>query len=193
MTLWFSSDPHFGHRNMVEVFTHEGLPARTDPRTPGLRFNSVESHDEYIVERHNALVRPEDHWYCLGDVAMKAEFLPIVRRLNGHKRLVRGNHDIFKTRLYLDAGFEEIHATRQIGNLLFSHIPIAPWSFNRAVTCNVHGHTHLSTPFSYRATDSLTVKSGAVQSRLYLNVSMEWTGYAPRTLEQLQRFAKERS
>lgn len=180
MTIWFSSDPHFGHYNLVHVFKDkQGRPAR--------HFANVGEMDECIIARHNQNVRPEDHWYCLGDVAMKQQDIDrVLPRLNGHKRLVRGNHDIFKTKHYAKY-FEEIHGTRFIDGLLFSHIPIAPWSFGKHVRANVHGHTHLSTPLSYRAGDPLG-PSGFVKSKLYFNISMEWTNYAPVSLETLQKW-----
>lgn len=90
MTLWLMSDPHFGHENMVTKFKlADGSPAR--------KFASVEEMDETMIERWNEVVRPQDHGYILGDVAMRQQDLDrVMPRLHGHKRLVRGNHDIFK-------------------------------------------------------------------------------------------------
>jgi calcineurin-like phosphoesterase family protein len=105
VTLFVISDTHFGHANILTFRGQDGALIR-----PG--FSSVEEMDEFMVERWNSVVRPSDHVYHLGDVTMKAPGLGIVKRLNGKKRLVRGNHDIFRTRLYLNAGFEEIHGVR---------------------------------------------------------------------------------
>jgi calcineurin-like phosphoesterase family protein len=52
--------------------------------------------DETMIERHNAKVKPNDVVYMLGDVVINRKSLHHVSRLNGKKRLVRGNHDIFK-------------------------------------------------------------------------------------------------
>lgn len=176
MTIWFSSDPHFGHRNMVEKFvTADGKPARP--------FATVEEMDEFIVEQHNKHVKPSDHWYCLGDVAMRAEHLPIVKRLNGHKRLVRGNHDIFKTKIYLQY-FEEIHGCRVLDNLLFTHIPVAPWSLAR-FDANVHGHVHHNEPLVYRVAHPRGGQ-GFDRAGVYVNVSVERTNYRPVTLEEIR-------
>jgi calcineurin-like phosphoesterase family protein len=60
-------------------------------------FTDVMEHCEFIISRHNSVVDPNDVVYVLGDVIYKdadpSEFLPMVRRMNGIKLLIRGNHD----------------------------------------------------------------------------------------------------
>lgn len=153
MTIFLISDTHFSHDNIRKYC--------------GRPFTSVTQMDEFMVEAWNQTVRPQDHVYHLGDVAMRQQHLEIVKRLNGHKRLVRGNHDIFKTKLYLAAGFAEIHGVRVLDNLAMTHIPIHPESLGRYFG-NVHGHIHEK--------DS--------PAGPYLNVSVEKIGYRPISLEE---------
>src|SRR4029077_5421868 len=102
MNLWFISDTHFGHEKMYSSFTlADGSYARS-------RFASAKEADEYMICAWNAIVRPSDHIYHLGDVVIDRKYLSLLGRLNGHKRLIRGNHDIFRTRFYLPY-FEEIY------------------------------------------------------------------------------------
>jgi calcineurin-like phosphoesterase family protein len=79
---FFVSDTHFGHKNILTLGS-------------GRSFSSIEEHDETLIERWNKVVKPEDTVYHLGDVALGkiAESLPLVGRLNGHIKLVSGNHD----------------------------------------------------------------------------------------------------
>ena len=51
--------------------------------------------NEMLVHNWNALVRPDDTVYHLGDVALGPieDSLKYIERLNGHKILVVGNHD----------------------------------------------------------------------------------------------------
>lgn len=79
-----TSDDHFWHRN---ILTH--CPAR------GERWGSVEEMNEALVENWNRVVRPQDTVWHLGDVAMGKieDSVQIIRRLNGRKLLVPGNHD----------------------------------------------------------------------------------------------------
>lgn len=170
MRLWVISDTHFGHANIVHKF---------EPPRP---FATIHEHDETIIRNWNARVRPEDHVYHLGDFAMNRRYLPIATRLLGHKRLVRGNHDIFKTQEYIDVGFEEIYGVRvfrpqdQQGKtgFILSHIPLHPTSVQRWAR-NVHGHLHFN-----RVLD----ENGHPDQR-YICVSVEHTGYAPVLLADL--------
>jgi calcineurin-like phosphoesterase family protein len=75
-------------------------------------------------------------------VVINRKNMPLLERCNGHKRLVRGNHDIFKTAEYLKY-FDEIYACRVFDGVraIFTHIPIHPESLGR-FKVNVHGHLH---------------------------------------------------
>lgn len=160
--IFFISDTHFGHAALLNFKNEDGSPVRT--------FSSVEEMDETLIQRWNSVVRPQDHVYHLGDVAMKRPFLDTLSRVNGHKRLVRGNHDIFRTKDYLKY-FDEIYASRVLDNLLFTHIPVHPESMGR-FTANVHGHVHGQPQGKY--------------GPRYYNVSVEVMGYQPISLEDLK-------
>lgn len=58
-------------------------------------FKTQEEMVETLIQRHNALVAPDDLVYMVGDVCYQKtpEFLPVVERFNGQKILFRGNHD----------------------------------------------------------------------------------------------------
>jgi calcineurin-like phosphoesterase family protein len=128
--IYVFSDPHFGDHDMLDL---------------GIRkFDSIEDHDEYIITQVTSVVRPQDHLYVLGDIAMKPEHILTAKRLNGHKRLVRGNHDIYPTLDYIYAGFKEIFGVRVFSelNLVLSHIPLHPDSVIVRKWTNIHGHLH---------------------------------------------------
>jgi len=82
------SDTHFSHENILTFNREDGQKVR-----PG--FSSFEEMDEYIVNKWNSVVKPQDKVYHLGDVVMKKRYIDVVKRLNGRKRLIMGNHDIF--------------------------------------------------------------------------------------------------
>jgi calcineurin-like phosphoesterase family protein len=58
-------------------------------------FGSVQEMNETLIANHNALVKPDDIVWFLGDVCMGqlADTLPLVARMNGRKYLILGNHD----------------------------------------------------------------------------------------------------
>ncbi len=78
---WFTSDLHLGHANII------GFCDRP--------WRSVEEMNEALIERWNARVHATDVVVILGDFVLgnKEQNLPLVRRLQGHKQLLPGNHD----------------------------------------------------------------------------------------------------
>lgn len=155
------SDTHFGHAKALIFKRDDGTPMRD--------FPDVMTMDETMVERWNSVVRSVDKVYHLGDVVINRKSLPILKRLNGHKRLVRGNHDIFKTADYLEY-FEEIYGVRVFPDreCILSHIPLHPESLGR-FKLNIHGHLH------YRSYDDPRYKC----------VSVEQTDYTPVDLDSI--------
>lgn len=166
-TQYFISDTHFGHAGIVNFTRNDGSPLRP--------FTTIEEHDEHLVEQWNKIVKPQDKVYHLGDVVINRRCLPILERLNGKKRLIRGNHDIFKTEEY-SKYFDEILAYRVFGKEQFicSHIPIHPESLSRW-KANVHGHLHANT----------------LNDPRYVCICVEQTDYKPICMDELlQRFPK---
>ena len=175
------SDTHFGHTNSWEKFK---LP-NGDPLRP---FTSTEEMDETMVERWNAVVRPQDTVYHLGDVVINKKSLHHVKRLNGKKRLVRGNHDIFRDTDYRDAGFESLYGVRVfVDQFILSHIPLHPDCVTERFRVNVHGHLHANevtwTPKH--------PKQVQIDPR-YLCVSVEHTDYRPLSFDEVEARIKAR-
>jgi calcineurin-like phosphoesterase family protein len=155
------SDTHFGHASMLTFLNPQGRHVRT--------FDSVEAMDDHIIRCWNSVVRPHDHVYHLGDVAMKKAGLAQVQHLHGHKRLVPGNHDIFPVTDYLAAGFEKVYGMRVLDGWVLTHLPVHPSQLGARFKGNVHGHLH----------DKPSPEGP------YLNVSVEAVHYLPVPLEAL--------
>lgn len=153
MKMWLISDTHFGHANIIE---YSGRP-----------FQNAAEMDACMVAKWNERIAPGDHVYHLGDVAMTvANLRRVMPLLHGKKRLVRGNHDIYKTKEYAKF-FEEIHGVRVMGECVLSHIPLHEQSVKQRWHGNIHGHIHEKPAFGPR----------------YLNVCVEKTWYAPILLD----------
>lgn len=175
MQLWFVSDTHFGHANIL-TFESDGVLMR-----PG--FKDVDEMDELMISRWNEMVKPQDHVYHLGDLCMMKRFISVGRKLNGHKRLILGNHDIYDVKLYREeGGFEKIFGSRVIADLLFTHIPVHPGSVGR-FRANIHGHTHT---YEYAPVLKIDKATQAVRTVPYINVCVEVTNYRPISLEEIQ-------
>lgn len=137
MTLWYITDTHFQHSNILTFKKPDGSLIR-----PG--FSSIEEHDEHIIEEWNKVVKPSDHIYHLGDVTFNQKaFHAIMPRLRGVKRLLLGNHDNFKMGVY-SKYFGKVQSMGTHDKLLFTHLPVHPSSVSERWRANVHGHIHAS-------------------------------------------------
>lgn len=161
--IFVTSDHHFGHARILTFAHPDGTLLR-----PG--FANVDEMNEFMIDAWNEVVKPTDKVYHLGDVAIKESALKFLDRCHGTKRLVRGNHDIYDTKKYL-RHFKEIYASRVLGDVIMTHIPIHPESVKRFQT-NVHGHLH---------NNIVEVPYGPH----YLNVCVELTNYRPVAWEDL--------
>lgn len=168
-SIYVISDTHFGHANILNFKNKDGEPLRV--------FDDVHHMDEYMVEKWNSVVTPQDKVYHLGDVLVKSADWKILGRLNGHKRLILGNHDYANMRLYAPY-FEDVYGTRLLDGLLMSHIPVNRLSFGRAIA-NVHGHVHNNVPDDHYGKE-------------YVNVSVEVLDYIPIEWETLKKKIRTR-
>ncbi len=79
--IWFTSDTHFGHNNIIKFCNRP--------------WNTVEEMDEALIANWNAIVKSDDIVFHLGDFAFatNGRWKEIIQRLNGHIYLIVGNHD----------------------------------------------------------------------------------------------------
>lgn len=139
MAEFITSDTHYWHKNVI-------VHCR-DTR----RGEDIEEMNELMIMAHNSVVRPQDRTWFVGDFSMgKAEqTLDILRRLNGTKVLIIGNHDEeqkwFKTD-EVRAEFEMIehrYNMRYDGmRIVLDHYPLHAWRNAHHGWCNFHGHSH---------------------------------------------------
>ena len=83
---FYCADLHLDHSNMLK-FEPENRP-----------FTNVDEMNEAIIQYWNAKVKPGDEVYILGDFCFDTKgnrATNFLRRLNGQKFLVKGNHDAF--------------------------------------------------------------------------------------------------
>lgn len=142
--IWVISDTHWSHSNILKFTDKNGELIR------GSKFKNISEHDWYMVEKWNSVVKPEDKVYHLGDVYMSASkgyMENLLSKLNGHKRLILGNHDNGRDQI-LQRYFEKIDVWRKFPEfgLLLTHVPVHESVLSEARfgrhTLNVHGHIH---------------------------------------------------
>lgn len=187
--IFFISDPHYGHEKCYTTFK------RADGVTPLRPFASAEEGDEEMVKRWNEVVKEHDKVYCLGDIVIGKKHLPILSRLNGSKRLVRGNHDIFKTSEYAQY-FKEIYGVRVLDDMVLSHVPLHPASITPRWNVNVHGHLHANIVEKWVDDPSMGstwhMDQKQIPDPLYFSVCVEQIDYRPIEYSELMKRVKER-
>jgi len=122
--VWFTSDLHFGHKN-IQKFRQE--------------VASEEDNRNRISQDWRGLVTKRDIVYVLGDVAFTADTVCLFETLPGIKHLIRGNHDELDTQVYLEY-FNSVYGLKRYKEFWLSHAPIHPDELRGKV--NLHGHVH---------------------------------------------------
>ena len=173
-SVFLVSDTHFGHTGVCRFVRKDGV-------TKLRPWDTAEEMDEFMVKAWNERVRPTDKVYHLGDVVINLKALGIMRRLNGDKVLIRGNHDIFKDTDYREH-FRELRAYHVMNGMILSHIPIHSESLGR-FGVNIHGHLHANRVmlpgFNGKITDIVDTR--------YHCVCVEQTDFAPILFEDVVR------
>ena len=168
--IYITSDQHLNHRHSIDLW-------RTN-------FHTQTSMNEYIVTHWNAVVGEDDTVYCLGDLALGTEYYAEeqIRRLNGHIKLILGNHDFNKVPMYIEKGLVEVVGYSTVlknGDYIYflTHYPhTVP-----AEDPNVYyltGHSHDHEPFFKPETHNF-------------NVSVENTDYMPLPIDYFAKHIKE--
>lgn len=155
--------------------------------------------NEALIENWNSVVKPGDLVYHLGDVVINRRYLNLVLpRLNGRKKLVRGNHDLFRLKDYTPH-FEDILGVQVMSDCILSHIPLHPDSITTRFKVNVHGHTHsrnvlMKNPHlgQYRHGEDIDTTSVSVPDPRYLCVCVEQINYTPISYDEVRNQIKER-
>lgn len=134
MRRWITADWHLGEPRLA-------LMSRP--------FDSPTEMNDALIANHNKLVSKDDYVYMLGDVCNKdtPEFLSRVDEFNGHKILIRGNHDRGHTTRTLLNYFEMVIEEGQgidlkIGDY-YCHLTHYP-SRSTPECFNLVGHIHSS-------------------------------------------------
>lgn len=132
MSTFFTADTHFGHQNILKY------QAATRP------FRDLNHMHEALIANWNAVVRPADTVYHLGDFGFGPAAALARKRLNGTIRLILGNHD--KIRLEDAAMFQSVDALKLVcvdgQRIVLCHYAMRTWQFQSKGAWQLYGHSH---------------------------------------------------
>ena len=134
MKIFFTSDTHFCHNNILK---YESRP-----------FKDINDMNKQMIDNWNNVVSNEDQVYILGDFCFgnKDETIRILKQLKGQKFLVKGNHDhILKDKDVRDcfAWVKDYYVLKN-NNMKFVlfHYPIQVWDCKHHGSVHLYGHIH---------------------------------------------------
>lgn len=184
MNTFFTSDTHFGHANIIKYCCRP--------------FTSVEEMDNTLIHNWNAIVRPEDTVYHLGDFAVGGgPAAPYLRRLNGTIHFCLGNHDKRLVKAYLDIELElqsylndevdevefgiphlrEVAVDKQ--KIILCHYAMKVWNGSHKGDWQLYGHSHGTLPDDPNA--------------LSCDVGVDCWNYYPVSMKQLRAKMKTKT
>lgn len=171
MAEWWTSDSHFGHRNIIKYCDR---PFKTMDGQP-----DMDAMNRALTERWNEVVGPGDTVFHVGDFSLAnvGRVRDYRKKLNGRVVLIRGNHDHSADKM-LAAGFDEVHKELYIersGVRIYMHHEPMPWSHWKAqADMHLCGHVH----------EAWKTKNTSISGPT-VNVGVDQWGYRPVSLSDL--------
>ncbi len=145
MTIWFTSDTHYGHQNIVN-----GESSWSDKS--GCRpFNTLNEMNDSMVGKINERVHSSDTLYHIGDWSMGgfeniSQFRDRLVCQTIH--LIYGNHDqdIRRNHRGVRDLFTSVRSLRietiQGQRIVMCHFPLLVWEDHHLGVWHLHGHCH---------------------------------------------------
>jgi calcineurin-like phosphoesterase family protein len=167
--LFFTSDLHFGHENVIKYCDRP--------------FKDAAHMNEELISRWNKKVPANGRVFILGDVGFMDQhsLRDILFRLNGELHLVYGNHDkIIRNQKMLQERFSSLSELTEIKvksggeklTFVLCHYAMRVWSGAHRGNMHLYGHSHGSMPDD--------------PSSLSMDVGIDTTSdYTPYSLDQI--------
>jgi calcineurin-like phosphoesterase family protein len=134
MTVFFTSDTHFGHAGRDNWLINQR------------GFASVDEMDETLIANWNAAVSQRDEVWFLGDFTLKGaqHARRYLDRLNGKLHLIWGNHDVNAVRNLPRWTSSQFGAEIRLDGyrLTLLHYAMKIWNRSHHGSLMLYGHSH---------------------------------------------------
>ncbi len=174
--IWFQSDLHVFHKNII-------LYAKRP-------YSSVEEMNEALIKNHNAVVKPNDTVWNLGDFSFgtKEQTTEVLKRLNGKINIVLGNHDRIikdnKEFLLKEGLVESIQEYKTFNYnkqfFVLFHFPMRSWEKSHYNSIHCFAHCHNQMPPLGKSLD-IGVDSTVISNE-----------YRPYSIDEIIEWAKDK-
>jgi len=149
--LWFTSDIHFFHQNIIQYCNRP--------------WTSADEMNEGIIRNWNEVVGKDHKVFIIGDLAMggrgKADRLAsMLYRMNGELYLIPGNHDSYvlhppvSDRLTILPPLFELRVPDKAARggrqrIIMCHYAMKVWNGSHKGNWHLYGHSHHTMPPDY--------------------------------------------
>ena len=174
MSIWFTSDTHFGHANIIRYCDRP--------------YTSPSEMDEALIKNWNQVVSPNDNIYHLGDFTLGGEeqAFAYFSRLNGKISVIPGGHDkkwVAKGEYISKSGNPivilppletiklHIPGVKRPQLMVLCHYAMRVWNLSHYGSWHLYGHSHCGLPAHLKSMD----------------VGVDCWNYFPVTLEQITK------
>lgn len=171
MSIFFTSDTHYSHSNVIK---YSNRP-----------FKDAQEMNRAMIDNWNSVVTENDEVYVLGDLIFKDNLDDILRQLKFKNVYhIKGNHDhrnpssIFTwSRDYFELKVPDRDASRGEQLICLFHYPIEEWNKAHYGSWHCHGHVH-----------------GKFEKNIHkkrVDVGVDVWNYTPVSYEQLKEYFKD--
>lgn len=141
--LFFTSDHHFGHANIIRFCNRP--------------FQSVEEMNEVMIRKWNEKISKGDDVYHLGDFALNSaeELTEILDQLNGNIHLIVGNHEASAlnkrkrfawVKEYYELKVKDPECSNGVQRIILFHYAMRTWRGASRGNWHLYGHSHNTLP-----------------------------------------------
>jgi calcineurin-like phosphoesterase family protein len=187
--IHFTSDTHFGHKNLVKGSSSWSNKSRCR------NFKSLEEHDDFLIRSINSVVGPDDVLYHLGDWSFGGfenigKFRSRIVCQNLH--LILGNHDVHiaSNREGCQSNFSSVSSYLEISvgghQIVLSHWPMKIWNGSHKGWWHLHGHCH-----NNLKPDEWWIKCKPSERRRTMDVGMDTNNFSVWSLGDLERIMEK--
>lgn len=164
--IYYISDLHIGHENIIRLCNRP--------------FTSVIDMNQQLIVNWNRKVKSNDDVYILGDMFFKYQDINYVKdtlkKLNGKKHLIKGNHDTFLKQINWENYFESLDLYKEINDnnrmVCLFHYPIEEWNGYYRNSYMIYGHVH---------ENMVNIK----KHERKFNAGVDVNDFEPKTLDEL--------
>lgn len=142
-TIFFTSDHHFGHENIIKFCKRP--------------FENAREMDEVMIQRWNEKVKARDSVYHLGDfgITYKENLQRVLEQLNGKIYLIEGNHEKAAhqnserfewIKPYHELKIKDPDSRNGVRRIMLFHYAMRTWRGAHRGNWHLYGHSHGTLP-----------------------------------------------